>query len=133
MTDQSRRTFLKGAAGAAAVVAIEPELFGNPPRLSAPVSLGIVGCGRQARAILGEISKFEDVNVTALCDVDSVRIRSSLRRGYPAGHRRDIVARDAASVLVAHQVLEQDTNRTGKTPDVAEPGLRDRSQAGDAV
>ncbi len=101
MTDQSRRIFLKGAAGAAAVVAIQPELLSAPPRLSAPVNLGFVGCGRQARAILGELAKFEDVTVAALCDVDEARLRSSLRRAPAA-----TVFEDHAKMLDETQNLD---------------------------
>ena len=80
MTPSDRRTFLKGAAGAAAVVAIQPELLGALPRRSAPISIGLIGAGRQGRALLGELAKFEDVTVAALCDVDPSRLRSAARR-----------------------------------------------------
>ncbi len=84
MSQTSRRDFLQGAAGAAAILALEPELLALPPRLSAPVRLGIVGCGRQARALLGELAKFTDVTVAALCDVDGSRLRSAQRRAQEA-------------------------------------------------
>lgn len=120
MTDQSRRNFLKGVAGAAAVVAIRPELLSATPRLSAPVSLGIVGCGRQARAILGELAKFEDVTVAALCDVDEARLRSSLRRA------------PAATVFEDHaKMLDQTQNLDAVI--VATPSHLHRQPATDAL
>ena len=120
MTDQSRRNFLKGVAGATAVVAIRPELLSATPRLSAPVSLGIVGCGRQARAILGELAKFEDVTVAALCDVDEARLRSSLRRA------------PAATVFEDHaKMLDQTQNLDAVI--VATPSHLHRQPATDAL
>jgi len=83
MTSPDRRTFLAGTFGAA-VIAIEPELLALPPRLAAPVRVGIVGTGRQARAILAELGKFEDVAVAALCDVDDSRLRAAGRRAPEA-------------------------------------------------
>jgi len=80
MSPADRRTFLKGAAGTAAVLALQPELLGRPPRLRAPLRVGVVGTGRQGRAILGELAKFEDVTVAAICDVDLKRLRSAARR-----------------------------------------------------
>lgn len=120
MTDQSRRNFLKGVAGASAVVTIRPELLSATPRLSAPVSLGIVGCGRQARAILGELAKFEDVTVAALCDVDEARLRSSLRRA------------PAATVFEDHaKMLDQTQNLDAVI--VATPSHLHRQPATDAL
>jgi len=84
MNRESRRSFLKGAAGAAAIIAIEPELFAGPTRLAAPVKVGLIGSGRQGRAILGELAKFEDVTVAALCDTDESRLRSGMRRAQGA-------------------------------------------------
>ena len=75
-----RREFLKGAAGVAAAFVIQPELFGAPLRLAEPLSVGLVGAGRQGRALLGELAKFEDVTVAALCDIDPSRLRSGARR-----------------------------------------------------
>jgi len=81
---KSRRSFLKGAAGAAAVIAIEPNLIAGPLRLAAPITIGVIGAGRQGRGILGELAKFEDVTVKALCDTDESRLRSGMRRAQGA-------------------------------------------------
>ncbi len=84
MIPTSRRDFLQGAAGAAAILALEPELLAFPARLRAPVRLAVIGCGRQARALLGELAKFPDVTVAALCDIDAARLRSAERRAQGA-------------------------------------------------
>lgn len=79
MNDPDRRTFLAGALGAT-VLALEPELLAAPLRLEQPLRAGLVGAGRQGRALLAELSKIEDVSVTCLCDVDPSRLQSGLRR-----------------------------------------------------
>jgi predicted dehydrogenase len=106
MNPSSRRDFLQGAAGAAAFLAFEPELLAFPARLRAPVKLAIVGCGRQARALLGELAKFPDVTVAALCDVDASRLRSAERRAQGAktydAHEKLLEAeKDLQAVIVA--------------------------------
>jgi len=83
MTAPDRRNFMKSAAGAAAAFAIQPE-WAIVPRLGAPLSIGLVGAGRQGRAILSELAKFEDVNVAALCDTDASRRSSGARRAPSA-------------------------------------------------
>ncbi|MCB9897910.1 MAG: Gfo/Idh/MocA family oxidoreductase [Planctomycetes bacterium] len=80
MSPSDRRTFLRGAAGAAAAFALQPELLARPPRFAAPLAVGVIGTGRQGRALLGELAKFEDVTVAALCDVDPSRLASAARR-----------------------------------------------------
>ena len=42
--------------------------------------MGLIGAGRQGRSILGELAGFEQVQVTAVCDVVEGRMKSGLRR-----------------------------------------------------
>ena len=62
MTTPDRRQVLLGAGGAAASIALSPELLAAPRRLSAPVRLALIGAGRQGRAIMGELAKFTPAN-----------------------------------------------------------------------
>ena len=55
-----------------------------PPRLGEPVRVGLIGAGRQGRAILGELAKLEDVTVAAVCDSDERRLRGAARRAPDA-------------------------------------------------
>ena len=103
MTD--RRSFLLHGAGTAAVVALSPALdwLGAAPRLREPIDVGLIGAGRQGRAILGELAKFEDVRVAGVCDVIDSRLRSGLRRvsgaqGY-ADHRAMLDAQPGLSAV----------------------------------
>ena len=68
--------------GGMAATAIVPELELLTRRWRAPtsMSIGLVGAGRQGRAILGELATFEGVEVVAVCDVVEGRMKSGLRR-----------------------------------------------------
>lgn len=78
----SRRAFLQAAGGAMAVMALGPgaELARAALRVAEPFPVGLIGVGRQGRAILGELQKIEHVSVKAVCDTDDSRLRSGLRR-----------------------------------------------------
>ena len=87
--DLDRRTFLARAAGSAAALAIVPNLMARPAAFSGADALriGVVGVGRQGRAVLGELSKLSGVAVTAMCDTDERRLAAGLRRvAGAAGH-----------------------------------------------
>ena len=105
MNSSDRRTFLKGAAGAAAVIALQPEgLAAAPPRLSAPLRMGLIGTGRQGRAILGELAKFEDIELIAICDSDERRLRGAVRRAPNAAtfdsHERMLDEADGLDAVI---------------------------------
>ena len=100
MTSPDRRTLLMAGAGTAASL-LQPELLAARKPLRAPVRIGLVGVGRQGRAMLAELGKFEEVTVVAYCDTDERRLSSAARRargaqGYP----------DAASMLAAHSDID---------------------------
>ncbi len=82
MSTPDRRSFLKQTAGTLGAFALVPELGLVARRWSprAKLNVGLVGAGRQGRAILGELSKLEPVNVVGVCDVIDSRLRSGLRR-----------------------------------------------------
>jgi predicted dehydrogenase len=82
MTDPDRRQFLRGAAGGAVGTALVPdlELLARPWRAPQTIRIGLVGSGRQGRAILGELATIEGAEITAVCDVVEGRLKSGLRR-----------------------------------------------------
>tara|TARA_R110002072_G_scaffold2288_10_gene18961 strand:- start:24446 stop:25681 length:1236 start_codon:yes stop_codon:yes gene_type:complete len=80
MTFTDRRTFLTGTLAGAAALALQPELFAGPPRLGAPLTVAVVGCGRQGLALLAELGKFDQVTVVGICDTVAGRLRRGSRR-----------------------------------------------------
>src|SRR5688500_7185184 len=82
MTPTDRRSFLVHGAGLAGAFAFAPalELARALPQDAAPVDVAVIGAGKQGRAILGELVKFPQVRVAAVCDVNDGRLKSGLRR-----------------------------------------------------
>jgi predicted dehydrogenase len=80
-----RRDFLRGALTGAAALALSPEFLPAEARSSgAPLKLGLVGVGRQGRAMLAELQKFEAAAVVALADPLASRLESGLKRAKGA-------------------------------------------------
>jgi len=79
MNRPDRREFLQTGAGGFAF-ALAPEWLAPPPRASEPLAIGLVGAGRQGRAILGELATLEACRVAAVCDSDGSRLESGARR-----------------------------------------------------
>lgn len=107
MSTTDRRTFVKQTAGSLAAMALVPDLsFAAPIRRGAPLSVAVIGVGRQGRAIIGELQKMEAANVTAICDVDESRLRSGARRApgatsYTTHAELLDNAKDAQAVFIA--------------------------------
>src|SRR2546421_10713296 len=81
MSEMERREFLMHAAGALAVMSLVPSLARAAPiRRGEPLPIGVIGLGRQGRAILGELGKIDAVQVAAACDTDAGRLESGLKR-----------------------------------------------------
>ena len=85
MTECDRRSFVLQSGSALAAFSLVPELLTAAPRpQGAPIPVGVVGVGRQGRAILAQLQKIESVQVAAICDVDERRLRSGARRAAGA-------------------------------------------------
>jgi predicted dehydrogenase len=65
-----------------AAVALTPGLAELAPLRASrePFAVGIVGAGRQGRAILQELQKIEGVELAAVCDTDPGRLQKAVRR-----------------------------------------------------
>ncbi|MDX2149052.1 MAG: Gfo/Idh/MocA family oxidoreductase [Planctomycetota bacterium] len=109
MQESDRRTFLAQVAGAAAVVSLFPSVLPAALRPSAPISVGVVGIGRQGRRLLGELQKFQGegtVRVAAICDVSKQRLDGGLRNTQNAEPFEDYramldKAKDLQAIIIA--------------------------------
>ena len=124
MTTPDRRSFLKGAAGAAAAFAFQPDLSAAPRAFRAPLRVGLIGAGRQGRVILGELGKFENVTLAAVCDSDARRLSGARRRAPDAAlyaSHKEMLESEAQldAVVIAtpthqHRALCEDALEAGK-------------------
>jgi predicted dehydrogenase len=122
MTD--RRTFLLRTAGSLAGIALIPDVVAAmPARLRAPRRVGIIGAGRQGRAIVAELQKLPDVTVPVLCDTSAARLKTSLERAPGAEGASDyrvVLSRaDLDAVVIAtpthlHRPIALDAIQAGK-------------------
>lgn len=78
-----RREFLVAAGGLAAV-SLVPSVLPAGLRLDEPMKIGLIGIGRQGRAILTELAAMESVKVVAVCDSDENRLSSGKTRAAGA-------------------------------------------------
>ena len=119
-----RRSFLIQTVGGLTGISLLPELLpAEPFRLPAPVRVGLIGVGRQGRAIIGELQQLPDVTLTAMCDVNPARLRTALERAPSAAttpdHRALLARADVDAVIVAtpthlHRAVVIDAVSSGK-------------------
>jgi predicted dehydrogenase len=84
-SELDRRTFLTTTAGGIAAFALMPHLALAQPTVPAGgLRVGVVGAGRQGRALIGELQKIEGVTVIGVADSDSRRLDSGVRRASGA-------------------------------------------------
>ncbi|MFH0943980.1 MAG: Gfo/Idh/MocA family oxidoreductase [Planctomycetota bacterium] len=122
MNETTRRTFLRNSGGMAAL-ALMPK-FGLAGPSSLDLEVAVIGAGRQGRAILAELLKFEGVCLGAICDVDERRLESGARRAKDArtytDHRELFSAESGVkAVIVAtpthlHAAIAQEALKAGK-------------------
>jgi len=124
MSGSDRRAFLAQSVGALTGIALLPDLVDAAPRrLRAPARVGLIGAGRQGRAILAELAKMDQVTVAAVCDVVPARVRIAVERAPGStgvAHHREVLERaDVQAVFVAtpthlHRAIVADALATGK-------------------
>lgn len=118
-----RREFLVAAGGLAAVSLI-PSSLPAALRLDEPLKVGLIGVGRQGRAILTELATLEAVKVVAVCDSDEARLGSAKNRAPGSDGFADYKAmlgtvKDLAAVIIAtpthmHRQIAEDCIAAGK-------------------
>ncbi|MFN0058739.1 MAG: Gfo/Idh/MocA family oxidoreductase [Planctomycetota bacterium] len=125
MTETDRRTFLIQSAGALAGIALLPDLSLSAPTLAAEgCAVGVVGIGRQGRAIIGELQKIEGIRIAAICDSDPGRLKAGQGRVAGANayatHRelldkeKDVQAIFIATPTHLHSAIVVDATQAGR-------------------
>ena len=88
MSASSRRRFLQSSLALSATGFLPGAALGleGRPAPSERVTVGLIGCGARGFANLEELLKLPDVQVVAVCDVDSLHYREyTTRKGRPLG------------------------------------------------
>jgi predicted dehydrogenase len=121
----TRREFLAHSAGALTAIALVPTLASARTIAAAdPIKVGLVGVGRQGRAIIAELQKLQGCTVAAVCDADESRMSGGLRRVQGAegftDHRQMLEKRkDITAVVIAtpthlHKAIALDCLSAGR-------------------
>ncbi|MBN2505834.1 MAG: Gfo/Idh/MocA family oxidoreductase [Verrucomicrobia bacterium] len=78
----TRRSFLKttGALGAAAPLILPSAVWGAETAVNDRIAMGFIGVGTQGRGLLGGFLGNQQVQVLAVCDVDTNRRNASKKR-----------------------------------------------------
>jgi predicted dehydrogenase len=124
MTETDRRTFLLQTGALAAMAVVPGIALAAEVELDGEVTVGIIGMGRQGRAIAGELQKIKGVKVAAICDVDPGRLRSGARRvagvaTFPTHRQLLDTAKGVSAVFIAtpthtHRGVFEDALAAGK-------------------
>ncbi|MBC7835344.1 MAG: Gfo/Idh/MocA family oxidoreductase [Phycisphaerales bacterium] len=127
-----RRMFLSQAAGmlgAAGVLSLASEVSAGAARPvirpgAEPLPVGLIGAGRQGRAIMAEVQKIDAAKVVAVCDVDPSRLESGVKRTQGAegfadhkallDKRKDVQAIFIATPTHLHREVVADCLSAGK-------------------
>lgn len=124
---QDRRAFIVQTVGALTGLALVPEAVDLLPTLRAQaqaIKVGVIGCGRQGRAILAELQKIPQVEVAAICDRLETRLTLAKQRAGAAEHftdyrqlldtRPDVTALVVATPTHLHRQMVVDALAAGR-------------------
>lgn len=125
MTSSDRRGFLRQTVGALAGVALLPHPLETLRTYQGPqLTVGVVGLGRQGRAILAELQKITRVEVIALCDTSAPRLEAQVARhkgviGFAdhralLDHRPEVEAVIVATPTHEHRAIVEDVLSAGR-------------------
>lgn len=122
-----RREFLTRTVGALGGLSLVPPAELLWPKLQAqsqPLKVGVIGTGRQGRAILTELQKITEVEVAALCDRSATRLEAAKARAPKAElfpdhkslleKRQDITAVIVATPTHLHRGIVTDVITAGR-------------------
>ena len=123
--DSNRRSFIRQTAGALAGLSLVPEAWEALPVLQGPsVKVAVIGVGRQGRAIIAELQKIKQVEISALCDSSPARLETAAGQlksvARFAEHRQLLDARtEVTAIIVAtpthlHRQIVEDCLAAGR-------------------
>lgn len=106
MSPIDRREFLVQSAGALTAMALMPTTLPAAAKVrGAELPVGIVGLGRQSRAIITELAKIEGVKIVGVCDNDPARLDQGAKRAPGAAafasHKELLERSGAKAVIIA--------------------------------
>lgn len=103
----SRRGLLRAAAGAAATFTLAPYGFARARRTNAleRLTIGVIGCGGMGRANMNSFQEFEDCQIVALCDVDSLHLDAAHAQALDTYAKQGFDV--AASSITKHRYHEE--------------------------
>ena len=106
-----RRSFLVQTLGGLTGISLLPDLLpGEPVRFAAPVRVGLIGAGRQGRAIIAELQQLPDVTITAVCDSSPARLATALERAPGAASVPDhaaLLSRSDVDAIIVEGAIEK--------------------------
>jgi predicted dehydrogenase len=130
--DPSRRAFLKTASIAGLAVAAAPTfVFGNPLKPSR-VNIALIGTGLRGQNHLYNLLQRDDIEITAICDVDTQMLNQAVKmiresgQGEPAiftgteyAYRDMLQLPEVQGVIIStpwlwHPIMAVDTMKAGK-------------------
>lgn len=123
--ESTRRTFIRQTAGALAGVSLIPESWDALPVLQGPtVKVALIGVGRHGRAIIAELQKIKQVEISAICDASPTRLAAAADQlkglATYANHLQLLEARaDVTAMIVAtpthiHRQIVEDCLSAGR-------------------
>ena len=104
---QSRRNFVKTAAGAGAGLLIVPSAIAFGSTANSSLGLGIIGCGGRGNYDGGEFLNNTDVRVTALMDVFEDRLQSTRANLSKQSEAKGRPAIPEANLFKGHKSYEK--------------------------
>ena len=81
----NRREFLMTSASAGVLLAFGGSAFGKSRER---LRVGLIGTGLRGQVHLDELLKRDDVNVTAICDIEKFMLDTALKQFEKAGKRK---------------------------------------------
>lgn len=125
----TRRRFLGAAVG----IGLAARALGAEGKAAASerVNVGFIGVGPMGGGHLGQLARFPDVNVTAICDVHEARVAAGIKRtgGKAKGFgdfRKLLAEKDVDAVVIAppphwHAIIAVQAAKAGKDFYVEKP------------